>query len=85
MSLDEKNAIIAADCRGLYVSALGGVHGNAVPILEILEAKYVKFGELSVEELRSECIHPKFLDSPAATKILLRRVMALLAFRFRLC
>ncbi len=85
MTLDEKNAIIAAECHGLYVSALGGGDGNAVPILEILQAKYVKFGELSVQELRSECIHPKFLDNPAASKILLRRVMAMLAFRFGLC
>ena len=63
------------------MSAKGGGEGNASPILEILEAKYVKFGELSLEELRSECIHPTFLDNPVATKILLRRVMALLAFR----
>ena len=79
---EERGALgkIAWPCD-FHVGALGGGEGNRSPVLEILEAKYVKIGELSVEELRAECIHPNFLENPAASKVLLRRVMALLAGR----
>ena len=46
------------------VSAKGGGDCNPSPVIEILQVKYVKFGEISVEELSAECIHPSFLDNP---------------------
>ena len=70
MRVAVKNALISAELHGLHVSAKGAGDCNPNPVLAILEAKYVKFGELSVEELRAECIHPHFLDHPAASKIL---------------